>query len=104
MSSIKETTMSEKTLTGFRGPTAYAIIFGLEIVVFALFILMMLDPGGTLLVVELVLIAAVIFFLRWSPTFSTKLSATFTAYRRAVIGGLIVLLLAVPFTLVSNPY
>ncbi len=104
MSTIKENSMTEKTLTGFRGPIAYAVIFGIEIAVFALFILMMLDPGGTVLAIDLVLVAAVIFFMRRNRSFSQKLSATFAAYRRAVIGGLIVLLLAVPFTLVSNPY
>ncbi len=96
--------MTEKSLNGFRGPIAYAVIFGIEIAALALFILMMLDPGGTVLGIDLVLVAAVIIIMRRNRSISNKLSATFAAHRNAVIGGLVVVLLAVPFTLVTNPY
>lgn len=96
--------MSEKTLPGFRGPIAYAVIFGIEIIVFALFILLMLDPGGTVLVIDLVLISGAVFLFRRNHALREKLSATFAAHRTAVIGGIIVLLLLIPFALASNAY
>ncbi len=104
MSTEKETSMLDKTQPGFRGPIAYALIFGIEIVVFVLFMLLMLDPGGTLLVIDLVLVAGAVFFFRRYHAYREKLNTTFNAHRKAMIGGLIVLLLLVPFFLVSNAY
>ena len=96
--------MLENTQPGFRRPIAYALIFGIEIVAFALFMLLMLDPGGTMLVIDLILVAGVVLFFRRYHDYREKLNAAFNAHRKAAIGGMIVLLLLVPFFLVSNAY
>ncbi len=104
MNTVQQTFKSEKTSPALRGPTAYALIFGIEIVVFTLFILLMLDPGGTVLVIDLLLIAGAVFFLRRYQSYRELLSATFSAHRKAVTAGMIVLLLLVPFFLATNAY
>jgi branched-chain amino acid transport system permease protein len=104
MSTFKETSMIEKSQPGFRGPAAYALIFGIELAVYALFLLLLLDPGGTLLVIDLVIAAGLVAFFRFKRPLGQRLSATFGAHRVAVRVGGIVLLLLMPFFLVTNAY
>ena len=104
MSAQKETSMIDKTQLGLRGPGAYALIFGIEIAVYALFLLLMLDPGGTVLVIDLALVAGLVALFRFRRDLGQRLSATFDTHRVAVRVGGIVLLLLMPFFLVSNAY
>jgi ABC-type branched-subunit amino acid transport system permease subunit len=91
----------ERSLNGLMGITA---VLGIEIVVYGLFLALILVPGGWILVAEVLLLIAVLVYLRRNPALSTRLRGLFAANARLAWIGAVVLVLLIPFFVASSPY
>ena len=95
--------MAEKQerLTGFSG---IATVLGIEIVIYGLSLALMLVPGGWILIAEVLLLVAVMVYLRRNPTLSAQIRELFAANARASWIGAVVLVLLIPFFMASSAY
>jgi ABC-type branched-subunit amino acid transport system permease subunit len=86
------------------GPVGASIILVIEALVYALFLALLLIPGGGILIAEVLILVAALFYLRRNPTLAARARDLFAANRQvAWIGGAI-LALTTPFFLTSSPY
>jgi branched-chain amino acid transport system permease protein len=91
----------ERSLTGLAG---IAAVLGIEIVVYGLFLALILVPGGWILVAEVLLLIAILVYLRRNPALSARFRKLFAANSRAAWVGAVVLILLIPFFVASSPY
>lgn len=95
--------MSEKliSLIGLQGKV---IVLGIEIILLALFLALLLVPGWEILVVEVLLLVVAVFYLRRKPVLGVRIQALFAANAAFVWMGAVVLVLLIPFFVASSPY
>ncbi|GAB4532690.1 MAG: high-affinity branched-chain amino acid ABC transporter permease LivM [Anaerolineae bacterium] len=91
----------QKHLTG---PLAIVPLLGIEIIVYALFLALILVPGGVIMIIELILLVAAGFYLRRNPALGARIRELFRANITAAWIGGIVLVLLIPFFVASSPY
>ena len=80
------------------------ILLGVEVAVYALFLALLLAPGGGILVAEVLLLIAVLFYLRRKPGLGAQIRELLVANSRIAWAGAIVLVLALPLFVSSSPY
>lgn len=88
----------------FHGAGGLLLTLGIELVLYVLIMAIFLDHGGTTLIIDVILAVAAIVYFKCNHAFADKIKATLTANRKAAWGGIIVLLLAVPFVLQASAY
>ena len=81
-----------------------AIVLGVVWGIFLLFLAMILIQGGWILVAEVVLALALIYYLKRNPDIETTIKTQFDIHRGAAIVGAAVALLIFPFTMYNNAY
>jgi ABC-type branched-subunit amino acid transport system permease subunit len=91
----------QKDLTG---PRTIAALWGIEIVVYGLFLALILVPGGWIMIAEILLLVAAAVYLRRDPAIVTRIRELFAANARLAWVGAIVLVLLIPFFVASSPY
>jgi branched-chain amino acid transport system permease protein len=91
----------QRSLTGSLG---IAVLLGIEIIVYALFLALLLVPGGWILLAEVLLLIAALVYLRRNPALTTQMRELFAANTSMAWIGAIVLVLTVPFFVASSPY
>lgn len=81
-----------------------AAVVGLELAVFILFLAMILVKGGWILIAEVVLLLAVLYYLNRNPQVMATIGEQFALYRATALAVAIVLLVLFPFTMYNNAY
>ena len=81
-----------------------AIVLGVVWGIFLLFLAMILIQGGWILVAEVVLALALIYYLKRNPDIETTIKTQFDIHRGAAIVGAAAALLIFPFTMYNNAY
>jgi ABC-type branched-subunit amino acid transport system permease subunit len=86
------------------GPMGAGIVLAMEVLVYALFLALLLMPGGGILIAEVLILVAALFFLKRRPHLAGWVQGLFAANRRAAWIGGAILALIMPFFLTSSPY
>lgn len=86
------------------GPLGIGTILGIEIAIYALFLALLLVPGGWILIAEVLLLVAVLVYLRRNPALGRPIQELFSTHAKVAWIAAIVLVLAVPFFVSSSPY
>ncbi len=96
--------MADENQRSQTGPLKTVTVLGIEVVIYALFLALLLMPGGEILIVEVLLLLAALFYLRRNPALRTQIQELFAANARAAWIGGIAMMLLVPFFVASSPY
>ena len=100
MATITVESISKKLSPG----AGLALVLGVEWVVFLLFLALILIQGGWILVAEVIIALAAIYYLKRNPEVETTIKTQFDLHRHAAIIGAAVALLVFPFTMYNNAY
>lgn len=87
-----------------RDRSALALVIGIEILVYALFMSLFLIEGGWILILVVALIIAAVYLFRRNPELRKKIISAFNANKKAAGILFVLLLLLVPVVLKSSPY
>jgi len=96
--------MTNQTETRSLRPGNRLAVIAIEVVLFAVFMGMLLNPGGEVLVGVVVLGVAGLWFLRKKPHLRNAMRAAFAEHKIITWLCLVFLLLTVPFVVQSSPY
>lgn len=87
-----------------RDRSGLALVIGIEILVYALFMSLFLIEGGWILILVVALIIAAVYLFRRNPELRKKIISAFNTNKKAARIFFLVLLLLVPVVLKSSPY
>lgn len=96
--------MIESNRTSKSRQSGLALVIGIEVVVFALFMALFLIEGGWIIILDVVLAAAVVAAFRFFPKAKEQFTSAFSYHPKATKICAAVLLLLVPIVLKSSPY
>lgn len=81
-----------------------ATVLGLEWGIFLLFLALIVFQGGWILGVEIILVAAALYYLSQNPAVKQTITDSFQTHRGVAMAGAAVALLIFPFTMYKNAY
>jgi ABC-type branched-subunit amino acid transport system permease subunit len=87
-----------------KGPIGIILVLVLEVILFALLMAIFLIEGGWILIAEIVLGVAAIYFMKKNRKIGEQVQELFAAHKTSAWIGLFILLILVPFLLRSSAY
>ncbi len=98
------TITADPTIKKSSAGAGIATVLGLEWGIFLLFLALILFQGGWILVTEIVLVTASIFYLNRNPHIKQTIAINFQTHRSVALLGAAVAIVIFPFTMYKNAY